>query len=107
MGADIYGLHFQGDCATIKDMPVLNILAGGGYLPVSVPNIVNCTGHITSGHKKAAKFVAGILFHPMSDLDPGKKLVYLHIFDKASGYRKAEKIEGFLSYAVMFCWRIA
>ena len=61
-GADIYGLHFQGDCATIKDMPVLNILAGGGYLPVSVPNIVNCTGHITSSHKKAANFVAGFYF---------------------------------------------
>ena len=34
-GADIYGLHFQGDGATIKDTPILNILAGGG-LPTCV-----------------------------------------------------------------------
>ena len=29
-GADIYGLHFQGDVATIKDTHLINILAGGG-----------------------------------------------------------------------------
>ena len=34
--ADIYGIHFQGDGATIKDTPLLNILAGGFHLPVSV-----------------------------------------------------------------------
>ena len=28
-GEDIYGLHFQDDDATIKDTPLLNILAGG------------------------------------------------------------------------------
>ena len=28
-GADIYGLHFQCGGATIKDTPLLNILAGG------------------------------------------------------------------------------
>ena len=28
-GSDIYGNHFQGDGATIKDTPLLNILAGG------------------------------------------------------------------------------
>ena len=29
-GADLYGLHFQGDGATIKDTALINILAGGG-----------------------------------------------------------------------------
>ena len=29
-GAEIYGIHFQGDGATIKDTPLLNILDGGG-----------------------------------------------------------------------------
>ena len=28
-GADIYGLHFQGDGATIKDTTLLNIFSGG------------------------------------------------------------------------------
>ena len=56
-GADIYGLHFQGDGATIREKPLLNILAGRFHLPVPVQNIVDCTGHITGGHKKDAIFV--------------------------------------------------
>ena len=68
--ADIYGLHFQGDGVTIKDTPILNILAGGFYLPVSVQNIVECIGHITCGHKKDAIVFAESFFDPMNDLDP-------------------------------------
>ena len=56
--AEIYGLHFQGDGATIKETPLLNILTGCLYLPVSVQNIVDCIGHITGGHNKDAKFFA-------------------------------------------------
>ena len=89
--ADIYGLNFQGDGATIKDRPLLNILAQGFYLPVSVQNIVDCTGHITGGHKKDAKFVAESFFDPINDLDTEKKLVDLHSFDGSSVYRKAQK----------------
>ena len=70
--------------AKIKDMPILNILAGGVYLPVSVQNIVDFTGHITGGHKKDNKFVAESFFYTMNDLDPEKKLVDLHMFDGAS-----------------------
>ena len=56
--AYIYVLCFQGDGATIKDTPLLNILAGGVYLPVLVQNSADFTGHITGVHKKDAKFVA-------------------------------------------------
>ena len=90
-GADIYGIHFQGDGATIKDTPALNILDGVGYLPVSVQNILDCTGHITGGHKKDAKFVAGSFSDPMNDSDTEKKLVDLHVFDGGSVCRKAQK----------------
>ena len=38
-GADIYGLHFQGDGETIKDTPLLNFLDGGVRLLVSVQKI--------------------------------------------------------------------
>ena len=35
--ADIYGIHFKGDGATIKNKPLLNILSGGVHLiPASV-----------------------------------------------------------------------
>ena len=55
--ADIYRLHFQGHGATIKDTLLLNILAGGVYLPVSVQNIVECTCHIPRGHNNEANFL--------------------------------------------------
>ena len=45
-----------------------------------VKNIVDCTYHITGGHKKDAKFVADGFFDPMNDLDPENKLVDLNIF---------------------------
>ena len=66
---DIYGLHFQGDGATIKDTPLLNILAAGVHLPVSVQNSVDCTGHIISGQKKDARFIADSFFDTMNYID--------------------------------------
>ena len=68
---EIDELNFQGDGATIKDTPLLNILAIF-YLPVSVQNILECTVPITSDNKNDARFVADSLFDPMNDLDPGK-----------------------------------
>ena len=91
-GAYIYGLHFKGDGAKIKDTPLLNILAGGVYLPVSDQNIVECTGNITGVHKKDAKCFAESFFDPMNDLDPDKKLVDLHMFDGSSVCIKAQNI---------------
>ena len=51
-------------------MYLLNIFAGGVHLPVAVLNTVDCTCHITGGHKKDANFVADVLFDPTNDLDP-------------------------------------
>ena len=45
---------------------------------------MNCTGHITGGHNKDAKFVAESFFDPINYLDPEKKLLDLHMFDGAS-----------------------
>ena len=69
-GAYICGIHFQGDGATIKNTPLLNILDVWIYLPVSVQNILDCTGQITGGHNKDDKFVAESFFDPMNDLNP-------------------------------------
>ena len=92
-GEYIYGLHFKGDGAAIKKKPLLNILAGGGvYLPLSVQNIMDCTGNITGGHNRDAKFVVESSFDPMNDLDPEKKLVDLHMFDCSSVCIKAKNI---------------
>ena len=75
-----------------RTRPNLISWLGGVYLPVSVQNIVDCTGHITGGHKKDDKFVAEIFFGPMNDLDSEKKLVDLHMFNGASVCRKAKTL---------------
>ena len=59
---------------------------------MSVQNIVDCTGHITGGHKKYDNFVAESFFDLMNNLDPEKKLVDLHMFNGASVCRKSQKI---------------
>ena len=104
-GSYIYGLHFQGEWTTIKDTPLINILAEGVHLPVSLQNIMDCTGHITGGNKKDSKFVADSFFDSMNDLDTDKKLVDLHMLYGSSVYRKAKKIEVFIYYAVIYFWR--
>ena len=88
--AVIYGLHFQGDGETIKYTPLLNILPGGVHLPVSVQNILDCTGHITGVQKKDTKFVADSFYDTVNGLDPYKKFLDLHMFDVASVCRKAK-----------------
>ena len=90
--ADKYGLHFQDNGVTIKGTPLLNILAGRVYLPVSVQKILECTGHITGGQKKYANFFEESFFDPMNNYDPEKKLVDLHMFDGSSVYRKSQNI---------------
>ena len=53
---------------------------------------MDCTGHITCGHKKDAKFVAESFFDTMNNLSPEKKLVDLHMSDGASVCRNDKKI---------------
>ena len=84
---------------------LISCLGGGVHLPVSVQNILDYTGHITGGHNKDAKFVAESFFDTMNDLDPEKKLVELHMLYGPSVDKGSKNIEGFLSYAFMYCWR--
>jgi hypothetical protein len=52
--ADTNGLCLLGDGATVKRMPVVNVLSAGVHNPAGVPEIAECTGHIESGGKKDA-----------------------------------------------------
>ena len=58
-----------------------------------VQNILFCTGHITGGNNKDAKFVVESFFDPMNDLYPEKKRVDLHMFDGASVCIKAHRYQ--------------
>ncbi len=63
---DDFGLTYFGDGATVKKMPLINILASGVYKPVAVLEIVDCSSQASSGNKKDAKYIAS-LFCPHID----------------------------------------
>ena len=55
--ADIFGLLFLGDRATISRCPLLNILCSAKNIPVAVLEIVDFQGHLSLGNKKDATFI--------------------------------------------------
>ena len=70
--ADIFGLLFLGDSATISICTLLNILASTKNIPVSVLEIVDCQGHLARGYKKDATFICNQYLKHMKEIDPGK-----------------------------------
>ena len=52
--ADIFGLLFLGDGATVSRCQLLNILASAKNIPVAVLEIFDFQGHLARGNKKDA-----------------------------------------------------
>jgi hypothetical protein len=75
--AEDFGLTLYGDGATVKKMPLLNILASGYGVPAAVLEIVDCTGHMAEGGKKDATYIASLFKPHMRTLDPEKRTIDL------------------------------
>ena len=90
--SEIYGLDFYGDGATIKSMPLLNIMAYGVHAPAVILDIVDCTGHVSAGKKKDGPFVAREFVTHMQVLDPNKSKFDAGFFDGASDVGLAGRI---------------
>ena len=60
--AEIFGLLFLGDGATISRFPLLNIIDSAKNIPVSVLEIVDCQVHLAEGNKKEATFICNRFF---------------------------------------------
>ena len=90
--ADIFGLLFLGDGATISRCPLLNILASVKSIPVSVLEIVDCQGHLARGYKKDATFICNLFLNHMREKDLGKILTDIVIFDGASNVQLGGKL---------------
>jgi hypothetical protein len=90
--AGTFGLSLLGDGATVKRMPLVNMLAAGVHEPAGVLEIDECTGHIQGGVKKDAGFIGGLFFPHMKIIDPDKKLIDCVFFDGASHVQNAGKI---------------
>jgi len=91
--ADIYGIAFFGDGATVKKAPLLNILASGVYKPAACMEIVDCAGHMEDGGKKDGKFIAN-QFRPYIEQCEAHtpNVVDLALFDGASNVQLAGQI---------------
>jgi len=61
--AEIYGVSFFGDGATVRKTPLLNILASGVYVPTACLEIVDCSTHLAKGGKKDAEYIYSLILH--------------------------------------------
>jgi hypothetical protein len=57
----IFGITLFGDGATIKGLPLLNVLAAGVNNPFALLDIVNCTNHVAKGGKRDASYITDII----------------------------------------------
>ena len=90
--SEIFGLLFLGDGATISRCPLLNIVASAKNTPVAVLEIVDCQGHLDEGNKKDATFICNSFLDHMREIDPGKTLTDIIMFDRASSVQLGGKL---------------
>ena len=96
----IYGVTVFGDGATIKSVPLVNILAAGVNNPFALLDIVDCTKHCALGGKKDARYLADIVKPLITKMESERDMhnrrctgiVDLVFFDGASNVQNAGKI---------------
>jgi hypothetical protein len=59
--ARVFGITVFGDGATIKTVPLVNVLASCVNNPCALLEITDCTAHLAEGGKKDEKYVAKII----------------------------------------------
>jgi hypothetical protein len=96
----VFGITVFGDGATIKTVPLVNVLASCVNNLFALLEIADCTAHLAKGGKKDAKYIDKIIMLLIqlmeSEEDMHKKtysgLVDLVYFDGASNVQNAGKI---------------
>jgi len=87
--ASLFGLSFMGDGATVKRMPLVNMMAVGVHCPPATIEIADCSGYMITGGKKDAEFIANQFLPKLEEYDPNKELVDIVAFDGAYNVQKA------------------
>ncbi len=90
---NLFGLSFYGDGATVRRMPLINVMASGAYVHTAVLEIINCTKHVEDGGKKDARYIAS-LFRPHIDMfeELNPNCVDYCTFDGAANVQKAGEV---------------
>ena len=92
--AHMFGMALLGNFATIKKMPLLNILGSPANSPPVVLEVKDCTSQLLLGRKKDAKQVSESFLKHLNVLDPTKSLVDLLFFDGASNMQIGGEVIG-------------
>ena len=53
--------------------------------------MIDCQGHLDDGYKKAATFICNLFLKHMKEIDPGKNLTDVIMFDGASNVQLGKK----------------
>ncbi len=89
MNAEIYGISWLGNGATIKHMPLLNIIAFCGDSSPMVVSILDCTNYMSNGGKK---FIMLHLKEKVKEVHGLGLFTDCFFFDGASNVQKAGAI---------------
>jgi hypothetical protein len=101
--SDAFGIVLFGDGATVKKLPLINVMGASALCPNVVLEIHNCFHHMSKGGKKDAKYITG-LFRPHLDrLDPNKDLYALVYFDGAGNVQLGGKILAVGNPRISYC----
>ena len=90
--ADLFGLAWLGDGATIKIMPLINTLVMCANTPPTVVAIHDCTDHMAAGGKKNAPYIAKLFETQVEEIDPSKTKTDIFYFNGASNVQKAGEV---------------
>jgi hypothetical protein len=90
--ARVFGLAFLGDGATIKRMPLMNVLAMTATVSPMTVAIQDCSSHMEEGGKKDAVYVATLFEEKVGEFDPQNQLTDVFFFDGASNVQKAGEV---------------
>ena len=90
--ARTFGIAWLGDGATIKHMPLLNMLALCGEEPPVVISIFDCSDHMSEGGKKDAQYIGQLFKDKVAEFDPTTTCTDAFFFDGASNVQKAGEI---------------
>ena len=90
--AEIFGLSFYGDGATVCKMPLMNIMASGVHERSAVLDIVDTTDHLSEGGTKDSEYISDIFLPHINNIDPKKEFVDTVFFDGAANVQKAGRV---------------
>ncbi len=95
-----FGISVFGDGATIKTVPLINVLDASPNNPFVLLDIVDCTAHLAEGGKKDAPYLANMILPHIAMMESSKDknnkqhmgVVDLVLFDGASNVQKAGRL---------------